>query len=75
MDVVVLVDGVDGQDHLCHVEPSHVLRQPVLKLTEQGQQVPAHVVVHHQVLETDTGTGRHEATGYSSAVSSVPLQW
>lgn len=52
VDVVELVNGVDGQHHLSQVEPGHLLRQPVLELTEQSQQIPAHVVVHDQVLET-----------------------
>lgn len=55
MDVVLLVDGVDGEDHLSHVELGHVLWETVLKLTEQSQQVPAHVVVHDQVLQHNTG--------------------
>lgn len=50
MDVVLLVDRVDSQDHLSHVELGHVLRKTILKLTEQGQEVSTHIVVHDQVL-------------------------
>lgn len=53
MDVVLLVDGVDGEHHLSHVELGHVLRQTILKLTEQSQQVSAHVVIHHKVLHRE----------------------
>ena len=56
VNVVVLVDGVNGQDHLGHVEPSHILRQTVLKLTQQGQKVAAHIVVHHQILQKQKHT-------------------
>lgn len=45
------MNGVDGQHHLSQVELGHLLRQPVLKLTEQSQQIPTHIVVHDQVLE------------------------
>lgn len=51
VDVVLLVDGVDGQNHLCHVELGHVFWESILKLAEQSQQVPAHIVVHYQVLQ------------------------
>lgn len=51
VDVVLLVDGVNCQNHLSYVELGHVFRQPVLKLTEEGQQVSTYVVVHHQVLK------------------------
>ena len=44
-----LVYRVDGQDHLHDVELGHVLRETVLKLGQQGQQVTPAVVVHHQV--------------------------
>lgn len=44
------MDRVDGQHHLGQVELGHLLRQPVLKLTEQRQQIAAHVVVHDQIL-------------------------
>ena len=53
VDVAEAVDGVDGEDHLRDVEPRHLLRQPVLELAEEGQQVAAAVVVHHQVLENN----------------------
>lgn len=55
MHVVLLVDGVDGQHHLSHVELGHVLWETILKFTQQGQQVTAHVVVHHQVLGGEEG--------------------
>lgn len=51
MDVVLLMDGVDGEYHLSHVELGHILRKSILKLTEQCQQVATHVVIHHQVLQ------------------------
>lgn len=44
------VDRVNGHDHLSQVELSHVLRDPVSKLTEQRQQVAPYIVIHHQVL-------------------------
>lgn len=50
------VDRVNGHNHLSQVELSHVLRDTVSKLTEQSQQVPTHVVIHHQVLQYNTGT-------------------
>lgn len=50
VDVVQLVHRVDSQHHLCQVKFSHVLRQSVLELAEQSQQITADVVVHHQVL-------------------------
>lgn len=62
VDVVLLVDGVDGQHHLCHVELGHVFRKSILELAEQRQQVPAHVVVHHQVLR-DKHVNRTPWTG------------
>lgn len=49
--VVLLVYRVDGQHHLSHIELGHVLWETVLELTEQGQEVTAHIVVHHQVLQ------------------------
>lgn len=51
------VDGVNGHDHLGQVELSHVLRDPVSKLTEQSQQVPSYIVVHHKVLRKEEGGG------------------
>lgn len=51
MDVVEQVNRVDGQDHLSQVELGHLLWKSVLKLTEQSQEVPTHIVVHDQVLE------------------------
>lgn len=50
MHIMELMDGVDGEDHLGHIEPRHVLRKTVLKLAKQSQQVPAHVIIHHQIL-------------------------
>lgn len=52
--VALLMDGVDGKNHLRHVELGHVLRQPVLKFTKQRQQVTANVIIHHQVLQEET---------------------
>ena len=51
VDVSEPMDGVYGEDHLDDVEPRHVLRQAVLKLAQQGQQVPSAVVVHHEILK------------------------
>ena len=54
LDVAVhiaqLMQRMDGQHHLRHVEASHLLRQAVLELGQQRQQVTAAVVIHHQVL-------------------------
>lgn len=49
--VAQFVDRVDGQDHLSQVELSHVLREPVTKLTEQSQQVAPYIIVHYQILK------------------------
>lgn len=46
-----LVHRVDSQHHLCQVKLSHVLRQAVLELAEQSQQITTNIVVHHQVLQ------------------------
>lgn len=53
VNIVQLVHRVDGQDHLRQVEFRHVLRQTVLKLAQQGQQVSTYIVVHHQVLQEE----------------------
>lgn len=51
MDISESVDGVYGQNHFDNVEFGHVLRQSILKLTEEGQEVTATVVVHDKVLQ------------------------
>lgn len=51
VDVVKLVNRVDGQYHLSQIEFGHLLWQSILKLTEQSQKVTTHIVVHDQVLE------------------------
>ena len=56
VDVAELVNGVDGEDHLCSVEACHGLREVVLKLAEQRQHIATHVVVHHQILREGRGT-------------------
>ena len=38
-------------DHLCNIELCHILRKSILKLGEEGQEVSATVVVHHQILD------------------------
>lgn len=53
MYVTQPVDRVNGHDHLSQVELSHVLSDPVSKLTEQSQQVPPNIVIHHQVLREE----------------------
>ena len=45
------VQRVDRENHLGDVELSHLLRQTVLELGEQREQVAAAVVVHHEVLQ------------------------
>lgn len=50
------MNGIDGQHHLSQVEFGHLFRQPVLKLTEQSQQVTTHIVVHNQVLQRQRET-------------------
>lgn len=44
------MDWVNGHNHLCQVELSHVLRDPILKFTEESQQVSTYIIIHHQVL-------------------------
>ena len=57
MHITQSVDRVYGQDHLSQVKLGHVLWETVPKLAQQGQQVPPHIVVHHQVLRRrQTGT-------------------
>lgn len=58
MDVVQLVHRVDGQHHLHQVKFSHVLGQAVLELAKKSEQIPADVVVHHQVLQREKGEKR-----------------
>ncbi len=52
--VALLMDGVDSEHHLCHIELGHVLRESVLKFTKQSQQIASHVIIHHQVLQEET---------------------
>lgn len=49
--VTQLVNRVNGHDHLSQVELSHVLREPIAKLTEQRQQVTPYIIVHYQILK------------------------
>lgn len=51
MDVTQFVNRVNGQNYLSQVELSHVLREPVTKLTEQSQQVAPYIIVHYQILK------------------------
>lgn len=60
--IALLVDGVDGKHHLRHVKFGHVLRESVLKLTKQSQQVTAHVIIHHQVLWEEKIVSYHTNT-------------
>lgn len=62
------VDRVDGHDHLSQVELSHVLMDPVSKLTEQSQQVSSDIVIHHQILRVwmSKGNGRGEESSISN---------
>lgn len=57
--VVQLVHRVDCQNHFCQVKLSHILRQAVLELAEQSQQIPTHIVVHHQVLQRGQRKEKH----------------
>ncbi len=52
--VALLMDGVDSEHHLCHIELGHVLWESVLKFTKQSQQIASHVIIHHQVLQEET---------------------
>ena len=50
VDVAQPVDRVDSQHHLGQIEFGHVLGQAILKLGQERQQIPAAVVIHHQIL-------------------------
>lgn len=60
MDVSEFVQGVDGADHLGDIEHTHILGESIIKLTEQGEQVPAHVVIHEKILQTYTTSDNHQ---------------
>lgn len=51
VDIAQLVQGVDGQHHLGQIELGKLRREAVLKAAQQREEVPASVVIHHQVLE------------------------
>ncbi len=51
MDVAEPVDGVDSQNHFTGVELGHILREVVLILADECENVTTEVVVHGQVLE------------------------
>lgn len=57
VNITQSVDRINGHDHFSQVELSHVLRDPVSKFTEQSQQVPPYIVIHHQVLKKEVVHG------------------
>lgn len=74
VDVVKLVNRVNGQDHLSQVELGHLLWQTVLKLTEQSQKIPTHIVVHDQVLHRWRGRQWEKDRGFMS-MTSTEKRW
>ena len=51
VDVAHVVDGLDGQHNLGHVEARHVLVERIVEARREAEQVAAGVVVHHEVEE------------------------
>lgn len=51
MDIAQLVQRVNGQHHLSQIELGQLRWEAVLKAAQQCKEIPASIVVHHQVLE------------------------
>lgn len=51
VDIAQLVQRVDGQNHLSQIELGQLRWEAILEAAQQCEEVPASVVVHHQVLK------------------------
>lgn len=63
VDIAQLVQRVDGQDHLSQIELGQLGWEAVLKAAQQGEEISASIVVHHQVLEGSESSKSRLRTG------------
>jgi len=55
MNISQFVNGVNGKHHFTSIESGHVFWKVVLVFAKQCQDIPAHIVVHYQVLHKVEG--------------------